>query len=120
MEKQEAEVTDKDYLKVALKSSATQLEDVVVVGFGKQKKESIVGAIVQTTGQVLERTGGVSNLGMALTGNLPGVTVTSSTGMPGAEDPSILIRGRSTWNNSDPLILVDGIERSMSSVDINS
>ncbi len=120
MEKQEVEVTDQDYLKVALKNSVTQLDDVIVVGFGKQKKESVVGAITQTTGDVLERAGGVSSVGAALTGNLPGVITSASTGMPGEEDPSIVIRGRSTWNNSDPLILVDGVERPISSVDINS
>lgn len=96
------------------------LDDIIVVGYGKQKKESVVGAITQTTGKILQRAGGVTNLGMALAGNLPGVTVSSSTGMPGAEDPQILIRGQTSWNNSSPLILVDGIERSISSIDIAS
>lgn len=96
------------------------LDEVVIVGYGQQKKASVVGSITQTTGKVLERSGGVSNLGMALTGNLPGVITYSSSGMPGEEDPRIIIRTQSSWNNSDPLILVDGIERSMSSVDIAS
>lgn len=93
---------------------------MVIVGYGKQKKESIVGAIVQTSGKDLERAGGVSSIGAALTGNVPGVVTTSSTGMPGEEDPKIIIRGQSSWNNSEPLVLVDGIERPMSSVDISS
>ena len=76
--------------------------------------------ITQTTGKVLERAGGVSDIGSALTGNLPGVITSSSSGMPGDEDPKIVIRGVSSWNSSDPLILVDGIERPMSSVDIHS
>lgn len=120
MEKQEVAISDKEEVKISLKSSATQLTDVVVVGYGKQKKESVVGAIVQTTGAVLERAGGVSSVGAALTGNLPGVTTAASTGMPGEEDPQILLRGVSTWNNANPLILVDGIERAINSVDINS
>ena len=62
--------------------------------------------------------GGVSSVGAALTGNLPGVTTMSSTGMPGAEDPKIVIRGQTSWNGSDPLVLVDGVERPMTSVDI--
>ena len=53
-----------------------------------------VGAITQTSGKTLERSG-VSNLGAALTGNLPGVITSSSTGMPGAEDPKIIIRTQS-------------------------
>jgi len=96
------------------------LNEVVVVGYGQQKKASVVGAITQTTGDVLERTGGVSSLGMALTGNLPGLITTSSTGMPGLEDPNIVIRTQTSWNNSAPLILVDGIERPINSVDISS
>lgn len=68
----------------------------------------------------MERTGGVTSLGQALTGNLPGVVTMTSTGEPGAEDPQITIRGVTSWSNSDPLVLVDGIERPMSSVDINS
>ena len=51
----------------------TQLQEVVVVGFGQQKKASVVGAITQTTGEVLERAAGIGSVGAALTGNLPGV-----------------------------------------------
>ena len=70
--------------------------------------------------KTLERAGGVTSLGSALTGSLPGVITSASSGMPGAEDPQIIIRTQSSWNNSEPLILVDGIEREMSSVDISS
>ena len=98
----------------------TQIAEVVVVGYGQQKKASVVGSITQTDGKTLERTGGVSDIGSALTGNLPGVITSSSSGMPGEEDPQIVIRGVSSWNSSSPLVLVDGIERPMSSVDIHS
>lgn len=108
------------YLKVRMKDDNVHLNDIVVIGYGQQKKASIVGAISQTSGDVLERTGGVSDLGSALTGNLPGLTTMSSTGMPGEESPEIVIRGVNTWNNTSPLILVDGIERDMTSVDIGS
>ncbi len=101
-------------------SNTASLEELVVVGYGAQKKESVVGAIAQTKGATLAKAGGVSSIGAALTGNLPGVTTMSSTGMPGAEDPKIVIRGQTSWNGSDPLILVDGVERPMNSVDIQS
>lgn len=120
MEVQEVSIQGKNNVVVVLKDNALQIEDVVVIGYGKQKKESIVGAIVQASGKDLERAGGVSSIGATLTGNVPGVVTTSSTGAPGDEDPRILIRGQSSWNNSEPLILVDGIERPMSSVDISS
>ncbi len=106
----------------------TEIEEVVVVGFGQQKKVSVVGAITQTTGEVLERTAGIGSVGAALTGNLPGVTTIASTGQPGEEDPRIFIRGAAAWgkdsegNDIDvqPLILVDGVKREIRSVDISS
>lgn len=101
-------------------SEDTELEEVIVVGYGQQKKASVVGAITQTTGAVLERAAGISDVGAALTGNLPGVITIQGNGQPGEEEPEIVIRSASSWNNSAPLILVDGIERPMSSVDIAS
>ena len=99
----------------------TQLSEVVVVGFGQQKKASVVGAITQTTGEVLERAAGIGSVGAALTGNLPGVATIASTGQPGEEDPRIYIRGAAAWNqDAEPLILVDGVKREIKSVDVTS
>lgn len=120
MEPMEIDVTNKTNVSVVLNMQNNVLNETIVVGFGQQKKESVVGAITQTTGKVLERAGGVSSVGAALTGNVPGVITSSSTGMPGEEDPKIVIRAASTWNGSDPLVLVEGIERPMNSVDISS
>jgi TonB-linked outer membrane protein, SusC/RagA family len=117
---QEVKVQGNAQINVVLKEDNLMLEEVIIVGFGQQAKASVVGAITQTSGKALERAGGVSSIGAALTGNLPGVVTMSSTGMPGEEDPRIIIRGISSWNASEPLVLVDGIERPMSSVDINS
>ncbi|MEO6813113.1 MAG: SusC/RagA family TonB-linked outer membrane protein [Ginsengibacter sp.] len=107
-------------IQVTLKPIMRGQPDIVVVGYGSQKKESVVASIVQVKGDVLEQKGGVSSLGAALTGTLPGVITVASQGTPGHEDPKIYIRGQSTWNNSDPLVLVDGIERPMNTVDIGS
>ncbi|MEO6231499.1 MAG: TonB-dependent receptor [Ferruginibacter sp.] len=105
---------------ITLTLLSKEMDNVIIVGYGRQKKESVVGAITQTTGKILQRAGGVSNIGAALTGNVPGVITVQGTGLPGGEDPTIYIRGQGTWNSSGPLILVDGIERSMSGVDIGS
>ena len=107
-------------MRIVLKDDSLMLEETIVVGYGQQKKASVVGAITQTTGEVLERSAGISSVGAALTGNLPGVVTTQSTGMPGEEDPKITIRSGSSCNGNDPLVLVDGIERPMTSVDISS
>jgi TonB-linked SusC/RagA family outer membrane protein len=120
MESTEVNVDDKTTVNITLKEQSVQISETVVIGYGQQKKESVVGAISQTKGETLERAGGVSSVGAALTGSLPGVVTVATQGTPGGEDPKIYIRGQSTWNNSDPLIMVDGIERTMSSVDISS
>lgn len=117
---EEVSIDNQDNIKITLNEDVQQLEDVIVVGYGTQKEESVVGAISQTTGEVLERAGGVSSIGAALTGNIPGLITQQGTGEPGSEDPIIYIRGQSTWNYSNPLILVDGIERSMTEVDFKS
>jgi TonB-linked SusC/RagA family outer membrane protein len=119
---QEITVGSRKSFTVTLAATNAQLNDVIVVGYGRQKKASVVGAIAQVSGQVLERTGGVTNLGMTLTGNLPGLVTTSSTGVPGGEDPQIVIRSQTSWNNSSPLILVDGVERpgALSTIDVTS
>lgn len=110
---------------VTLEEDNSQLEEVVVVGFGQQKKASVVGAITQTTGEVLERAAGIGSVGAALTGNLPGVATIASTGQPGEEDPRIYIRGAAAWGNdaenaAQPLVLVDGVKREIKSVDVTS
>lgn len=117
---QEVVVGQSAVINITLATDVVALSEVVVVGYGEQKKESIVGSITQTSGAVLQRAGGVSNVGAALTGNLPGVVTMSSSGMPGDEDPMILIRAASSWNNREPLILVDGVERPMRGVDLNA
>ncbi|QEC46066.1 TonB-dependent receptor [Pseudobacter ginsenosidimutans] len=118
--RQEIVVDGKRYILVSMVPISSAMDSTIVVGYGKQKKQSLVGAISQVKGETLQRAGGVSSLGAALTGNLPGVITVATQGTPGAEDPKIYIRGQSTWNNSDPLVLVDGIERPMNSVDIGS
>lgn len=119
---QEVNIAGKSTIGITLSDTTAALDDVIVVGYGKQKKESLVGSISQVSGKVLERTGGVTNLGMALTGNLPGLVTTASSGIPGGEDPQILIRAQTSWNSSGPLILVDGIERpgSLGTMDMSS
>lgn len=120
MSAHEEKVGSKRTFNVTLAEDA-MLEEVVVVGYGQQKKASVVGAISQTTGEVLERSAGIGSVSAALTGNLPGIATIASTGRPGEEDPRIYIRGAAAWNqDAQPLILVDGVKRDIQSVDITS
>ncbi len=103
---------------IVLREDAQVLEDVVVVGYGQQRKESVVGAISQVKGSALVDSG-LSNITEAMSGKLSGVTTLQSSGQPGENDAEILIRGVSSFNNSSPLVLVDGVERDFSSIDPN-
>lgn len=120
MERQTIDVKGRSDIRVVMKEDTKIFDEVIIVGYGQQRKASVVGAITQTTGEVLERAAGITNIAGALTGTLPGVTTISSSGMPGEDEPMVLIRSASSWNNREPLVLVDGIERPMSSVDISS
>lgn len=84
------------------------LDDVVVVGYGTQKKEHLTGAVAQVTAKELENRP-VANLGQALQGMVPNLKVTVSSGKPGA-GASFQIRGTGSPNGGSPLILVDGVE----------
>jgi TonB-linked SusC/RagA family outer membrane protein len=116
----EIRVEGNSEINAVMKQDQTDLGEVIIIGYGKQKKASLVAAITQVSGKTLERAGGVQSIGAALTGNAPGLVTSASSGMPGEEDPQIFIRGASTWNNAQPLILVDGVERPMNSVEITS
>ena len=121
MKEKEVKVSSDKPNRVSMEDDDAQLEELVVVGYGQQKKASVVGAITQTTGEVLQRSAGIGSVGAALTGNLPGVATIASTGQPGEEDPRIYIRGAAAWNtDAQPLILVDGVEREIKAVDITS
>ncbi|MEX2371051.1 MAG: TonB-dependent receptor [Bacteroidales bacterium] len=110
-------VRNRTEMNVVLIENVTSLDEVVVIGYGRLKKASVVGAISQIKGDELLKTGGVTNLSNAITGMLPGVVTIQNTGEPGADDAQIFIRGQTTWNNSQPLILVDGVERAMNNID---
>ncbi|WP_295936954.1 TonB-dependent receptor [uncultured Alistipes sp.] len=117
-ESQRIPITMEMYYMVTLQEAATTLQDVVVVGYGVQRKESVVGAISQVKGDALVDSG-VSNITNALAGKLSGVTTIQTSGQPGENDAEILIRGVSSFSNSNPLVLVDGVERDFSTIDPN-
>lgn len=104
--------------KIVLAEAVTAVEDVVVVGYGTQKKESVVGSISQVTGDGLVQSGN-TNITNAIAGKMSGVLTMQSSGQPGANDADIFIRGVSSWNGSKPLVMVDGVERSFSDIDPN-
>lgn len=101
---------------VSLVEDENVLDDVVVVGFGTQKKESVVGAVAAIKPK--ELTAPVRSLTNSIAGKVAGIIAVQSSGEPGKDDAQFWIRGISTFTgNQNPLVLVDGIERPMSNVD---
>ena len=117
----EIPVAGKKVINVTLNEESETLGEIVIVGYGTQKKESVVGAITQVKGEeLMERAAGITNIEEALQGNLPGVTTIQGSGVPGESNVQIFVRGLSSWNGEGgPLILVDGVKRSMSDIDMN-
>jgi len=113
---EEEVVGNRRVIDITLQESVTELEEMVVVGYGEQKKESVVAAISTINATGLKQTP-TSNLGVALAGRLPGLTVIQRSGVPGGESMEFYIRGRSTVNGQQPLTLVDGVERDFQALD---
>jgi TonB-linked SusC/RagA family outer membrane protein len=117
-------VAGKAVISIVMEEDYKVLDEVVVVGFGQQKKESVVGSIVQMSDEVIKRNGNVTDLREALAGQLPGIVSLTSSGEPGGittgeSATNIFIRGQNTWNGGQPLVLVDNVERSMNNIDPN-
>ena len=115
---QEIIVTQGAKISVALELEIAEISEVVVVGYGTQKKESVVGAITQVNSATLVQSGTV-NITNAIAGKLSGVLTIQQTGEPGANDAEIIVRGLSSWNGSEPLVQVDGVERDFRYLDPN-
>lgn len=104
---QEIVVTDQKSLNVILKEDTEILDEVVVVGYGVQKKKLVTGATVQVKGESLAKMNTNSPL-QGMQGQTPGVNISSTSGQPGS-DMKVSIRGLGTVGNSSPLYLIDGV-----------
>lgn len=98
-------------LKIRLTEDQQSLNEVVVVGYGTQKKANLSGSVAQINGKALENRP-INNVTSGLQGLMPGITITGTNGAPGMDGGSIRVRGVGTLNNASPYILVDGVETS--------
>ena len=105
---QEIKVGSQAVLNVSMKSSVSALDEVVVVGYGTQKKATVTGAVTQVQGERLIKSP-AADISNSLAGRLPGLVVIQSSGEPGYDGATIKIRGVNTLGNSSPLIVIDGI-----------
>ncbi len=105
---QEVPVGTNSTINLQLKGQAQYLTDVVVVGYGTQKKVTVTGAVTSVKGENLIKSPAV-DLTNSLAGRLPGLVVIQTSGEPGYDGASVKIRGTNTIGNSDPLVVIDGV-----------
>ena len=115
---QEVALQGRSEITIRLQEDAKALDEVVVVGYGTQKKKFLIGSVSQVGSKELTMAP-QANLSNMMTGKLPGVTSVQRSGLPGNDQTSINIRGLGTFLDSSPLILVDGVERMLNTVNPN-
>ena len=129
MKSQEVAVGGKSVINITMVSEVTDLEEVVAVGYGTQKRANVVGAVASVDGERLQSIPAM-NVSNAISGLIPGTSVIQQTGEPGQGSPRIMVRGRSTINSDGsrmtnrsetaPLVVIDGVPgRSMDEIDPN-
>lgn len=114
----EVPIQNRSQINVTMEIDNKSLEELVVVGYGTQKKVNLTGAVDAIKAEdIVSRP--VGQASTALQGMAPGVTVTQRSGKPGSDGGTIRIRGVGTMGNSNPLVLVDGVPMNLNDVDVN-
>lgn len=115
-ENKEVKVSPNKELHIILDEDNLILDEVIVVGYGSQKKANLTGAVTSVTLDDVEGRA-LANVGQALQGKIPGVSIFQNSGRPGDEASTIRVRGISSIdNNNDPLVIIDGFEGSLDEV----
>lgn len=104
----EEPVNNRTTISIVLQDDVADLDEVVVVGYGTQKKETVTGSVVSVKSEELVKSPSL-NVSNSLAGRMPGVIATQSSGEPGGDGSNIRIRGTNTLGNSSPLVVIDGI-----------
>lgn len=113
---QQIPVSNQSSFTIKLKEDSKNLEEVVVVAYGSQKKVNLTGSVTAVNMSELTDSRPITNISSGLAGMAAGVQVTSSSNRPGNDNSSILVRGQGTLNNSAPLVIIDGTEGNINSV----
>lgn len=113
---QTVSVGEQKVFKIALKEDTQKLDEVVVVGYGTQKKVNLTGSVssVKFDEEMANRP--ITDASQALSGKVSGVWISQNSGKPGDDGAQLRIRGWGTLNNSDPLVIIDGVEGSFSQI----
>ena len=116
---QKIAITGKTTINVTMKEDAALLEEVVVVGYGTQKKESLTGAVTVVDAKAFENKGSLASPLEALQGQVAGVLITRSSSAPGEEGWNMKLRGSVSKNSGGPLVIIDGVAGDMGSINPN-
>ncbi|MEO7047454.1 MAG: TonB-dependent receptor [Ferruginibacter sp.] len=103
-------VGNKKAFDVIMDENASGLSEVVVVGYGKKTRGELTGSVATLSGKVIEESS-QPNITQALQGKIPGLIINNRGGIPGSDDATIFIRGKSTLGDNSPLIIIDGVPR---------
>ncbi len=118
MKAQEVSVNGQTIINIIMKDDTELLDEVVVVGFGTQKKVNLTGSVASVDSKMIESRP-ITSVSAGLAGLLPGVYVRQQSGLPGGDGGTIRVRGIGTLNNSNPMVIIDGVEGSMNDVQAN-
>ena len=110
-QQQTVDINERQNINVAMEQAITELEEVVAIGYGTQKRVNVTGAVASVEAEELEKISSINSTNL-LQGQMAGVLTKQSSGQPGADNVSFSIRGF-----GNPLVLIDGVERSLSSID---
>ena len=114
---QQIPVNNQKSLRIKLSEDSQALDEVVVVGYGTQKKVNLSGSVTSVNVSEMAESRPLTNISTALAGTAPGVQITSSNNIPSNNgDADIKVRGQGTLNNSSPLVIIDGVEGNLNSV----
>lgn len=116
---QKIAIGGKNIINVQMKEDAALLEEVVVVGYGTQKKESLTGAVTVVDAKAFENKGSLASPLEALQGQVAGVLITRSSSAPGEEGWNMKLRGSVSKNSGGPLVIIDGVAGDMGSINPN-
>lgn len=109
-ETREVNVGKKTVIDVKMRPATSMIEETVVVAFGEQRKAAISSSISTVKADEIVKSP-VSNISNAVAGRIPGLVSMQASGQPGADESTLYIRGAGTWNNAEPLYVIDGVER---------
>jgi TonB-dependent SusC/RagA subfamily outer membrane receptor len=115
----EVAVGGKSVVDATLSSDMLNLEEVVVVGYGSQRRVTLTGSVASVSSKEIAKTPS-TNITNSIAGLLPGVVTKNTSGEPGRDNNIVLIRGRNTTGNTDPLVVVDGVQGASGWERINS